>query len=293
MVFLAMTKLVHTLTRMENQNEMRPLAAELPKHPLSAGLPDRDESAMRQFVSGLCIPLRSARFLMKNRGLWPLAAIPAALSFAVFVVVATALVFQGNALLVYLWAKPEDWLVVFWWATRILMVPVVLLITYFFTLMISAVVASPANDRLAMRIEEIIIGNPRGSDDSLNVVVSGVARGAFQAAANLGILVVLMTPIFLLNVIPGVGSVIASVLGALVASFFIALDYTDWTLERERYGWRDKWRGIWSSRHLALGFGLGTSLLMWIPVVNFLSMPIAVVGGTSLALEIKARELSR
>ncbi len=244
---------------------------------------------MRQFVGGLRIPLRSARFLMKSRGLWPLAAIPAALSFAVFAVVATTLVFQGDALLVYLWAKPEDWLVVFWWAMRLLMIPVVLLITYFFTLMISAVIASPANDRLAMRIEEIIVGNPRVSDDSLKAVVSGAARGALQAAANLGILVVLMTPIFLLNVIPGVGSLIASVLGAVVASFFIALDYTDWTLEREKYGWKDKWGGIWTHRHLAFGFGLGTSLLMWIPVVNFLSMPIAVVGGTSLALEIKAR----
>jgi CysZ protein len=284
-----MVELVCTLTGMEKK-EKHALSAGLPeKHPLSAGLPDRDESAMRQFIGGLRIPVRSARFLMKNRGLWPLAAIPAALSFAVFAVAATTLVFQSNALLVYLWAKPEDWLVVFWWAMRILMIPVVLLITYFLTLMVSAVVASPANDRLAMRIEEIIVGNPRGSDDSLNAIVSGAARGALQAAANLGILVVLMTPIFLLNVIPGVGSLIASVLGALVASFFLALDYTDWTLEREMYGWKDKWRGIWTNRHLALGFGLGTSLLMWIPVVNFLSMPIAVVGGTSLALEIKAR----
>ncbi len=244
---------------------------------------------MQQFTSGLSIPLRSARFLMQNRGLWPLAAIPAALSFIVFVGIAVILVFQSDSLLVHFWEKPGDWLVLFWWAMRVLLVPLALLVTYFFTLMISAVVASPANDRLALRIEEIITDAARDVDGDFHAALTGAARGALQAAANLGILILMMTPIVLLNVIPGIGSFIASVLGAFVASFFVALDYTDWTLERESYGWREKWRGIWSNRHMALGFGLGTSLLMWIPIVNFLSMPIAVVGGASLALEIKSR----
>ena len=251
----------------------------------------RDLPKHRQALLGLLTPVRATKFLIRHRGLWPLAAVPATLSFIVFVVLATVAVTVSGPFLEMVWAKPDGLLVYAWWVVRAVTLVLFLVTTYFATLLLSAVVASPANDTLSKRIEEILgqaVEEPQGVRHQVN----SASRGPLQATANLLILATIMAPILLLHLIPVAGSVAASILGSLVAGFFVALDFTDWTLERRTFGWRRKWRTIWRHRSLALGFGLGTSLLMWIPVVNLMAMPIAVIGGTSIALELSRRELS-
>lgn len=240
-----------------------------------------------QFVGGMKVPLSAALFLVRHKGLWPLAAVPAAISFGLFVVLGVFLLWTVGPLLESMWAKPDGLFVLLWWTLKILMYPLAIIALYFLTLMISAIVASPANDALAARVEALA-GQTVPPHEGVDV--RGALRGALQAAANLLISGAIMVPLVLLNLIPVAGGIAATVLGWLVASFFVALDYTDWTLERRQFGWRSKWKAVWENRWLALGFGLGASFLMWIPIVNFLCMPIAVIGGTSLALEIDRRK---
>jgi CysZ protein len=76
------------------------------------------------------------------------------------------------------------------------------------------------------------------------------------------------------------------VLGAGVGAFFLTLEFTDLTLARHGYRLRQRLQLLRHHPGLTAGFGLGTSLLLWIPVVNVLCVPIAVVGGTALALSL-------
>lgn len=251
-----------------------------------------EASQFQQFLAAARLPLRALRFLKAHRALWPIAAIPAAISALVLMILAgTALFFSGD-LLALIWAKPEGWLVVFWWMLRIIIIPLLLVISYFTTLMTSAVLASPVNDKLAERTEGLMKAAVEAPASDVATLIRSAARGALQATANIVIFATVMVPIMMLNLVPGIGSVASSLLGATVGAFFLALEYTDWTLERRNYGWRRKWASIWRHRGITLGFGLGTTVLMWIPVVNFLSMPVAVIGGAALAVEIARRETS-
>ena len=59
-----------------------------------------------------------------------------------------------------------------------------------------------------------------------------------------------------------------------------------YAFERRRYSLRQKLRTIWKHRRMALGFGVGANVMLLVPLLNFLCMPIAVVGGTALAVAL-------
>lgn len=257
----------------------------------AARLAPADQSFGRQFLSAVGLPLRSARFLLSCRPLWGAASLPALINGTVFVALAVTLIVHSATIMNALWVLPDGGLAVLWWAVRLILIPILLVGAYFTTLMMSAVVASPANDRLSQRLEEVLgVDVPVVGGLLRTSVVSGL-RGVAQATANVTILLTLMLPILLMNLVPGIGSLAATLLGGVVASFFIALEYTDWTLERRGFGWREKWGLLWHHRAIVLGFGFGTSVMMWIPLINLLAMPIAVIGGTVLALELNQRRL--
>jgi CysZ protein len=95
-----------------------------------------------------------------------------------------------------------------------------------------------------------------------------------------------MLPVVLLNLVPVVGSAAASAVGTVVSTFFLTLEYADFAMARRGYGLTDRLRLL--RRHLptTLGFGLGTALLLYVPVLNLLGMPVAVVGGTVVAVAL-------
>jgi CysZ protein len=57
-------------------------------------------------------------------------------------------------------------------------------------------------------------------------------------------------------------------------------------LARHGYPLREKLQLLRLHAPLTMGFGLSISLLLWIPGLNVLCVPIAVVGGTVLALAL-------
>lgn len=85
-----------------------------------------------------------------------------------------------------------------------------------------------------------------------------------------------------LHFIPVVGSVLWSVVGAVWSSFIIAIEYLSNPMARNFYPFKQVVSALSGRKRLALGFGLGLWLLLWVPVLNSFLVPLAVVAGTLL-----------
>lgn len=264
-------KMDHTMTEHEPQHELVGRLIEL-----------QSGRTFDQFRGGFTAAWGSIRFLVAHRELWPNVAIPAAINVTMFVVTAAALLLNADW---FFFDPPTQgpWyyyiLIVLWWILRVLLYPLLLFIAYFISMMLAGIVASPFNDKLSERAEQILIGEVVVADGSWSALVTGGIKGILSSAMTAIPRTVL---VIVLGLIPGAGIV----LSALVGAYFIALEYTDYGLGRRDYGLRARARLIWKHRHLAIGFGVGAYFLLLIPLLNFLSMPIAVVGGTAVAIAL-------
>ena len=252
------------------------------RHPLLADLIEvqRSGSSLSRFGVGLKVTFRSAKLLGKTRELWKLAVIPAAINFGTFLVLVGLLLWNYG---VFLPSAPtgdtfvDSLLYGGWWLLRLVLVPLLIFLAYFAAMLLGQVFASPFNDALSEKVETVLHGSPVSGPTGLKEMVKGGLKGGLQAfVLALGKLMVALP----LGFVP----VIGPVLTGTIAAYFFSVDNTDYAFERRRYGLRQKLRTLLGDKPLTLGFGVGVWAIFAIPFLNFFCLPIAVTGGTALAL---------
>ena len=85
-----------------------------------------------------------------------------------------------------------------------------------------------------------------------------------------------------LNLIPVAGSTAWSVLSVLWTMGWLAAEYLDTAMARHHYPFRAVRGAVLSRAGLCMGFGAAVYLLLWIPILNFFFIPLAIVSGTLL-----------
>ena len=90
--------------------------------------------------------------------------------------------------------------------------------------------------------------------------------------------------LFLFSLIPVV-NLIAPVLWVVFGSWLLSLEYFDYPMGNHDIVFAEEKRYLGERRGIALGFGGGVMVMTSIPVVNFVTMPIAVAGATLLWVE--------
>lgn len=97
--------------------------------------------------------------------------------------------------------------------------------------------------------------------------------------------------LFLLGLIPAVGTLIAWTLGALIGGWFLALELTDYPFERRGHRLRYRRFALGRRRRVSLGFGIATFVLFLVPGGAVLTMSAAVAGGTLLSRHVLGEPL--
>lgn len=261
-------------------------------HPLVSHLRrNRGGTVLSALFRSMVLPLRAARFLAAHRRLWPLAIVPAVIHGALLASAVVLVFTYASAAANWLWTPPVGdtlwgWvLLAVWYGLYLLVVVTGLVAGYAATLLISGVVASPFNDALSARTERLLRTEER-TESAARPFWREALYSLRTTLLILTLYLALMVPVLLLNLLPGLGSIAATVLSTGVGAFFLTLEFTDLTLSRYGYSLRAKLRLLRAHPGLTAGFGLGTSLLLWIPGLNVLSVPVTVVGGTALALAL-------
>jgi len=243
-----------------------------------------EETKFRQFTGGFTIVYRSVKFLLRHRDLWPKVAVPAAINIVLFFLTAGVLVSQTGGIVDSIWAQPDGILVFVWYVVFAIIAILMIVVAYLSMLLIGALVASPFNDMLSQETERILKGD-----------VADEFEGGFRGQTNALIRSVVMSIVILviqafssitlglLGLIPGVG-LVSGPIAIAVSSYLLAVEYSDFPLERRKYDFGDKFKIVWKFRELTIGFGAGAAVMLWIPLLNFLCMPIAVIGRTAVGL---------
>jgi CysZ protein len=99
--------------------------------------------------------------------------------------------------------------------------------------------------------------------------------------------------LFLLSLIPVVGTGVAWALGALIGGWFLALELTDYPFERRGHRLRYRRFALGQRRRVTLGFGMAAFLLFLIPGGAVLTMSAAVAGGTLLTRHTLGEPIAR
>lgn len=226
---------------------------------------------------------------------------PTTWPFLVFPVLITGLVFAAALYIAWHgvpWALSQAWvpgqeeplIVTHTWGMLVYLLRAATFLVVGLVLYFSAgLVAVPFNDRLSQKVEHLVLGEPATDaggwwvgDISLSVMHSGFS--AFLYLSGMALL-------FLLELFPGPGSLVHIAAGLLLTSVFLVREMMDGAMSRRRMSYGRKLRVVGRNLPMALGFGLVASVLTWIPLMNFVFLPMMVAGGTVMFCHLERSEM--
>jgi CysZ protein len=178
--------------------------------------------------------------------------------------------------------KLPDWLVhaplaIVAGLLRFVLTILLLLITGFVFLQFGFILGAPFYGKLSEAVErlktggvEIIEINP----------LREIGRAISYELKKLGLLIGIGLPLLLLNLLPGLGTAIATIGTISLSATLVCLDFFDGTLERRRLKFRQKLGIVRRSLPASGGFALICFGLVSIPLINLVGIPICVMAGT-------------
>jgi CysZ protein len=180
-----------------------------------------------------------------------------------------------------------DWLS--WILWPLFALSVMIIVFYTFTILAN-LIGAPFNSVLAEKLEADLSGEKPGEFAGYGALVKDIGKSLTSELKKLIYLALWMIPLLILFIIPGINLFAPFIMG-LFSAWMLALEYNDYPLGNHGYFFRDVKRVMARNRGLALGFGGAIMLISFIPILNFLAMPVGVTGATAMWVErIRERE---
>ncbi|MBD2020244.1 EI24 domain-containing protein, partial [Leptolyngbya sp. FACHB-36] len=215
------------------------------------------------FVAGATYPLQAALLLARSPALWSFVAVPVLVNLILGVVLYLGLLFPAwGAIAAWTGGLPirlANWVAGLPpWAARILgwlptgasfvdevlsglLAIVLLVLTGLLLVQFGAILGAPWYGSLAERIEQLRLKQlPPTEPQTVTRALYDIWRALTFQVKKLLLAGAIGIPLFLLNLVPGIGSAIASVGGIALAALLVGLDFFDPPLERRRFSFRTK-----------------------------------------------------
>ena len=172
------------------------------------------------------------------------------------------------------WLSWIEWLLLPFFALLIMLV-----IYYTFSI-IANFIAAPFNALLAEKVElKLRRGVVTGSSDTS--LIKNVGKTLGSEVSKVLYMLKWMPVLLLITIIPGL-NLIAPLAWLIYGAWMYSLQYTDYPMGNHNLFMKEEMVILRKNRGNALGFGLATTLITIVPVLNFLAMPVAVSGATAL-----------
>jgi len=239
-----------------------------------------------RFSRGFFYPFRAGKFLLRHPSLLRFVLIPFLINVSLF----SGLVYYGiqffDEFVAKLIPSGEAWYwVIVFYSLWVIAAAVTAVLVFFTFTVVGNLIASPFNDLLSTKTEELISGARGDEKFSLRQFWSDSLQILLTELKKILIFVVIMALLFLLNFLPGIGSVVFSVFAFLLTVFFLVLEYFGFVAYRKRLGFREQRKFIWSRFSMSFGFGVGVMALLTLPLLNFICIPLGVIGATQMWCE--------
>ncbi len=233
--------------------------------------------SLGDFVRGLSLPVRAVRVVVTT---------PRLLGLSLLSALVTAGLLAG--LVVALWPRAFTWADALigaggWRTVVATAVGFVFfsLATFLSALTLPNLVLAPLQDPLS-EATEARCGDFVSPPFSLRAVARGTVESLGHTVLRLATQLLGLMVLLPLNLVPGVGSLAWGVFGSLWSMFWLSVEHLSNPMARHLYPFSQVVAALRRRLTLALGFGAALYVLLWVPVLNFFLMPIAVVAGTLL-----------
>ena len=250
---------------------------------------DIKNNPVSNFSRGFFYPFRAAKFIKNHPPLLKYIIIP----FLINVILLSLAVYWGfyffNEIVVNYIPQGDAWywliLGYFLWTVAIL---VTMVLVFFCFTVSGSLIASPFNDLLSEKTEELLTGILNEEPFIINVFLKDGLQTMMDESKKIIIFIVLMIMLLFLNLLPG-GTLLYSVLSILLTVSFLSIEYTGYVFYRKHLTFKDQRRFLFSQKFLMLGFGFGVMAVLTIPFFQFFCIPLGVVGATRLHYDYQSQ----
>lgn len=242
-----------------------------------------------RFVGGLFAPIRGMRFLLAHPRLLAYAAFPTAINILLVVGIFLLGMHYSQALTDRIMPVQDQWYwVVLSYAIQIVLVVALVIFGALVFYILAGIICVPFNEVLSQKTEQILAGASREEPFSFRLLTRDILISLKNELKRTVVLLLLLLFLFIMFLVPVVGKLFYLVFGNIITMLFLAYDNLDYPLARRRLPFAAKWRFIFSNGASCLGFGMGALISVVIPFLNFVIIPLTVVGATMLFSEIEA-----
>lgn len=150
---------------------------------------------------------------------------------------------------------------------------------------VTLLVGTPIYERISEAVEQSCGGVVTAPEEKL---AASIVRSIGQSIAVIALSILLAIPVFLVGLVPVVGTVVGAVAGVVVGGTLLGVELIGSPYDRR--GLRrlsDKFAAAKGRRMVALGFGIPVFWLFSIPLVSVVLFPAATAGATLLARELR------
>ncbi|NLV23429.1 MAG: sulfate transporter CysZ [Deltaproteobacteria bacterium] len=239
------------------------------------------DNPLARFSRGFFYPFRAGRYLVGHPRLWKFVLVPLLINIVVF----SSLIYLGflffDAYVLQMVPSGEAWYwLILYYTLWALAAAVTGMLVFFTFTVVGNLVASPFNDLLSEKTEEMIVGTPAREHFSWAGFWADGKRILAMEARKMAVFVALMLLLLGLNFVPVVGSLLFSILAFLLTISFLAVEYLSFVAARKEFTYKKLRRYFFSRFSLLAGFGTGVFVLLAVPFLNFVSIPLGVIGAT-------------
>ncbi|GAA4915598.1 CysZ protein [Stackebrandtia albiflava] len=241
---------------------------------------------MRDIGAGIGYLVKGFGFWGRRPGVMLLGAIPALLAGALLLAAFVALAWNIADLTAWLTGFSAGWPTGLADAIQIAAGVIVFAIAGWLSVILFTAITLTIGDPFYEAINRRVETYYGGCHEVEQSVWQGVKQSIVDGLRLLAVSLPLSVLLFLIGLIPVVGTIVALVLGGLVGGWFLAVEVTSYPFNRRGIRYRQYRAMLAKRRPMAVGFGVGIFLLFLIPLGAVLVMPAAVAGGTLLARDV-------
>jgi len=247
------------------------------------------KNPISRFRQGFFYPFRAFRFIKKHPRLYKYILIPFTINLSVFsLTIYYGLGFFFDLVSSYL-PQGDAW---YWFLLNYLFMTIAIIVTLvlvFFTFtVVGSLLASPFNDILSERTENILPGQTSDEPFVFKTFLEDSGRVLIVESKKISLFLAGMLLLLFLNILPVIGSLLYSVLSVTWTVFFLVIEFTGYVFSRKRLAFKAQRHIICQDFSLMAGFGLGVFCILAIPFFQFLCIPLGVVGATHLLYDTGA-----
>lgn len=242
---------------------------------------------IKNFATGLGFLARGLGFVTRNPRLAMMGMVP---PLIVSTVMAVGLIVFASLALVPLTTAATGWVPDAWRTAAEIVIGILIMVLAIglaaitFT-SITLVVGAPVYEKISAAVDKACGGTDVGPQEKF---IASAWRGIGQGLAVIALSILLAIPVFVVGLVPVIGSVVAAIGGAMVGGTLVMVELIGGPYDRRglrRLG--DKFAASRGQRFTGLGFGVPVFLLFSIPLVSVVLFPVATAGATLLARHLR------